>query len=252
MHSRLRLILTFALLGGTVSCATIDLDTLKRASLVERGFLPRSPGGGGSAELWYSYPHPTDDRSYANVFKLNTGRVIAINLYPQSSDGVHTGDELVVVDVTKPNEPAWLWHTPLYDGADYRFQLRYVDYSLKGVSRNGELFAVVTDFCGTNAVVSVDALHRWRVMAAQRDIKVGEIKYKYLPANSGNLGQGILLFAEKCQAAVLDPAAPRADLLPTYYLIHQKGERRVDNILIGGSGYRASWNGTNYAVELAK
>jgi len=71
---------------------------------------------------------------------------------------------------------------------------------------------VVTDFCGTNAVVSVDALHRWRVMAAQKDMKVGEANYKYLLAN-GNRARDPPL-AEKCKAAVLDPAAPGPTFCP--------------------------------------
>jgi len=42
MHPRFRLTLTFALLGCTVSCATINLDTLKRASWSSEGSSPKA------------------------------------------------------------------------------------------------------------------------------------------------------------------------------------------------------------------
>jgi hypothetical protein len=234
------------------ACGTMDLNSLTKASLVERGFLPRSESPNGpSIELWYSYPHPTDDRLYANVFRMGIGTIIAINLAPEGKNGVFTGDALTIADLTDPNAP-WVQHRAFWNGAEWEFRIHNGYYRLKVISHNNEQFAVLTDTAGTSAVVSIDALYRWRVMAAKGDMKIGETNYKYLHANTSGVGTGSLFFSEKCQAAVLDPAAPRTDLLATYFVIYQINNQRQDEMLIGGSGYKLKWNGTKYEVQFAK
>lgn len=246
---RLASVLTVCVSLGAVSCATANLESLNRAPLVERGFI-----GNKLVEEWHAFPHPTDDRSYANVFRMGNGRVIALYLWPLSTNGVHQGDKLAVADLTDPSQPAWLQHRDIGEGNLQHIELaQNYAYRLEFVSRGGELFAVLTDGTGTNAVVSVPSLHRWRVLGAALDLHLGSVSYRGRYADTGKAGSGVMLFSEKARAAALDPATTWRELLPTYYCILREQDGRArDPVLIGGSGYRFVVRDGRHVVELAK
>lgn len=249
-----RILLSAFLALATASCATtLDLDSLKKAGQVEVGFLPVDPPGTTSYAGSFGYTNPTDGRHYLNVFRMSNGRVLSIHLWPVGTNGVHTGDEIGIADVTDVNA-MYLFHAPLAAGSEWSFELggnRW--YFLRGVEKGGEVFAVLTDSYGTSAAVSYPALYRGRAMHPKATKMIGDKSFGYLLAFMGRAGgSGVLFFSDRARTAALDPTAPLADLMPTYFVLHEKDGQKLDNMLIGNSGYRLKWNGTQYDAELAK